>query len=44
MLFSCKDQVLSDLRAHRLTSYVPAELREVVVAVNPADADRIVLP
>ena len=43
LLFSCKDQLLSDLRAHRLNSYVPAELREMVVTVNPADADRIVL-
>lgn len=43
LLFSCKDQLLSDLRAHHLSSYVPAELREMVVTVNPADADRIIL-
>ena len=43
LLFSCKDQLLSDLRDRRVTSYVPAELREMVVTVNPADADRIAL-
>ena len=43
LLFSCKDQLLSDLRDHRVASYVPAELRELVVTVNPADADRITL-
>lgn len=43
LLFSCKGQLLSDLRDRRVTSYVPAELREMVITVNPADADRISL-
>lgn len=41
VLLACKDQLLADLRNHRLGDYVPARLNEVRITVNPADADRI---
>ena len=44
LLLACKDQVLSDIQAHRLGDYIPAELTAVTVCVASSDADRIVLP
>lgn len=41
VLMACKDQLLADLRDHRLGEYIPARLTEVRIAVNPADTTRI---
>ncbi|SFP20776.1 hypothetical protein SAMN05216343_104106 [Oscillibacter sp. PC13] len=43
LLIACKDQVLSDIKAHRLGDYIPALLEEAVIYVNPADISRISL-
>lgn len=43
LLLACKNQVLSDIRAHRIGEYLPARLGEAVISVNPADADRVSL-
>jgi hypothetical protein len=43
LLLACKDQALSDIRSHRLGRYVPVQLTEVVIGVNPVDADRVSL-
>lgn len=44
VLLSCKDQVLSDIRNHQLGTYLPAQVQEIVITVNPADAGRVALP
>ena len=44
MLLSCKDQILSDIRDHQLGTYLPVQVKEIVITVNPADADRVLLP
>lgn len=44
MLLSCKDQVLSDIRNHQLGTYLPVQVNEIIITVNPADAGRILLP
>lgn len=44
MLLSCKDQILSDIRNHQLGTYLPVQVNEIVITVNPADAGRILLP
>lgn len=44
MLLSCKDQILSDIRDHQLGTYLPVQVNEIVITVNPADAGRVLLP
>lgn len=44
MLLSCKDQVLSDIRNRQLGTYLPVQVKEIVITVNPADAGRVPLP
>lgn len=43
LFMAYKDQLLEDLMNRRLSDYIPVELTEMVVYVNPADADRVVL-
>lgn len=43
MLLSCKDQVLSDIRNHQLGTYLPVQVNEIVITVNPADVGRVAL-
>lgn len=43
LFMAYKDQLLEDLINRRLSDYIPVELTEMVVYVNPADADRVVL-
>lgn len=40
-LMTCKDAVLEDLKQGQLCDYRLWDLREVVISVNPEDADRI---
>ena len=44
MLLSCKDQILSDIRDLQLGTYLPVQVNEIVITVNPADAGRVLLP
>lgn len=43
LFMAYKDQLLEDLMNRRLSDHIPVELTEMVVYVNPADADRVVL-
>lgn len=43
LFMAYKEQILEDLLNRRLSDYIPVELTEVVVYVNPADADHVVL-
>lgn len=43
LMMTYKDQVLEDIRNHRLGDYVALQLTEAVITVNPADAEKIVL-
>lgn len=43
LLFSYKDAVLKDLKAHQLGDYREFAYTDLVLTVNPADKDRIVL-
>lgn len=40
-LMTCKDVLLEDLKQGQLRDYKPWELTEVIIRVNPKDADRI---
>lgn len=44
LLLCCKDQVLADIRNHQLGTYLPVQVNEIVITVNPTDAGRIILP
>ena len=40
-LMTCKDVLLEDLKQGQLRDYKPWDLTEVIISVNPEDADRI---
>ena len=40
-LMTCKDILLEDLKQGQLRDYKPWDLTEVIISVNPEDADRI---
>lgn len=42
LLMAYKDQILEDIRDHRLGDYVALQLTEAVITVNSADAEKIV--
>ena len=44
VMMRMKDAVLKDLKAGQLSSYIPIQVTEITVTVNPADAARIQLP
>lgn len=41
LVLACKDQLLADLRLKTIGTYLPMEVTETTVSVNPADAHRI---
>lgn len=43
LLMSCKDQLLEDIRSRQIGDYVPVQLTEAVITVNPADAEKVTL-
>ena len=43
LLLACKDQPLTDIQDRKISDYIAVKMEEVVITVNPADAERVVL-
>lgn len=43
LLLACKDQLLTDIRDRKISDYIAMWMTDVVITVNPADAERVVL-
>ncbi len=43
LLLACKDQLLTDIRDRKISDYIAMWMINVVITVNPADAERVVL-